>query len=205
MGLFSQFDSVYLRGAEFSKLDLYVPRQKGLEQVLMSGNEQKDFLPQFYNKYFDFSATPQANVVQKPTSLCTPCFMAMLVSDDWHDLAPYSIMKSRAPATQALNKLLKPQDSQSSLGSESQRIIKRMSTKRSSSSMLDMTSLLEASDEIEGCPSFPSIEWPTLENEQYSSDLCAPQIKKRCNWFVSLQDGMPTTYALHVEAHCILY
>ncbi|CAJ1966284.1 unnamed protein product [Cylindrotheca closterium] len=91
------------------------------------------------------------------------------------------MMKSRTPATQALNKLTKSQDSQSSLGTESQRAMKRMSMKRSMSSMMDMTSLLEASEEIEGFHSFPIIEWPTLDNNQDASDLCAPQIKRRCS------------------------
>ncbi|KAL3934653.1 MAG: hypothetical protein SGBAC_009672 [Bacillariaceae sp.] len=99
------------------------------------------------------------------------------------DFALYTMMKSSTPATQALNKkLLESQDSHSALGGDNQLVRRQVSVKRSSSqmlgSMLDMTSLLEASEDIEGCPSFPNIEWPTLDhNNQDATDICAPQGK----------------------------
>ncbi|CAJ1945494.1 unnamed protein product [Cylindrotheca closterium] len=86
---------------------------------------------------------------------------------------------SRTPATEALNRLLKHQDSESLFREESQRVRKKARSlgKRSSSQhMFDLTSILEASEQIKGLHSFPIIEWPTMENNKDIADVRASQM-----------------------------
>ncbi|CAJ1945492.1 unnamed protein product [Cylindrotheca closterium] len=87
---------------------------------------------------------------------------------------------SCTPATEALNRLLKHQDSESLFKEESQRVRKKAKSlgKRSSSQhMFDVTSILEASEQIKGLHSFPIIEWPTMEeNNKDIADIRASQM-----------------------------
>lgn len=78
-----------------------------------------------------------------------------------------SMIESSTPATEALQKLLKVQEFESSPNQETQRVNKPGSLgKRSRLHVLDMTSLLEASEQIEGCHSFPAIQWPTMDSNK---------------------------------------
>lgn len=76
------------------------------------------------------------------------------------------IESSSTPATDALQQLLKLQDFESSPNQQTTQRVNEPGSleKRSRWHVLDMTSLLEASEEIEGCHSFPTIHWPTTNN-----------------------------------------
>ena len=96
--------------------------------------------------------------------------------------------KSLTPATDELNRLLKLPDSSGppSLGNERGRVTQRGTLgKPSSSHALDMCSLQEASDQIKGYQSFPTIEWPLMmaEYKKYDTDDLLPLFtnKRRCH------------------------